>query len=90
MARTLNRLTSAFVEKTKNVGLHADGGNLYLLVSKGEDGNIRRSWVFRCQAEDGRDRHMGLGPVHTVSRAEAREKALEHPQAAAGRQRPHR
>ena len=59
----------------------ADGGNLYLSVSKRDDGNIRRSWVFRYQAADGRDRRMGLGPAHTVTLAMARQLATEARQA---------
>jgi integrase len=35
-----------------------------------------KAWIFRWK-EDGRQHVMGLGPLHTVSLAEAREKALE-------------
>lgn len=50
-------------------GYHADGGGLYLLV----DGSKR--WVFRFTLAK-RPREMGLGPVHTVTLAQAREEAL--------------
>jgi integrase len=51
--------------------LYADGGGLYLHVSK----SGARSWIFRWK-RDGRLRDMGLGPLNTISLAEARDKAL--------------
>jgi integrase len=51
--------------------MYADGAGLYLLV--GRTGS--KSWVYRYR-QDGRLRDMGLGPLHTVSLAEAREAAL--------------
>jgi len=65
------RLTAQSVTRAKAPGLYADGACLYLLV--GRTGS--KSWVFRYR-QDGRLRDMGLGPVHTVSLAEAREAAL--------------
>ena len=50
--------------------MYADGGGLYLQVS--EAGT--KSWIFRFSL-NGRERHMGLGPVMDVPLAEAREKA---------------
>src|SRR5207248_9076423 len=70
MARALNRLTAVAVEKTKKPGLASDGGGLYLRV--GSTG--AKSWIFRYRRE-GKLHDMGLGPLHTVSLAEAREKA---------------
>jgi hypothetical protein len=35
---------------------------------------IRRSWVFRYEL-DGRRHDLGLGPAHTLSLVDAREKA---------------
>jgi integrase len=52
--------------------LYGDGGGLFLQVSV----TGTKAWVFRWK-EDGRQHVMGLGPLHTVSLAEAREKALE-------------
>jgi len=52
--------------------MHADGGGLYLQVTRAGV----PSWVFRYM-RDGRERYMGLGPLHTISLAEARDKALE-------------
>ncbi len=50
--------------------MYADGLGLYLKV---RDGNSK-SWIFRYRT-GGKLRDMGLGPFHTVSLAEARDKA---------------
>jgi integrase len=52
--------------------MYADGGGLYLRVAEGGSKN----WVFRYTV-NGRLRDMGLGPVHTLSLAEARDAATE-------------
>jgi hypothetical protein len=67
-----NRLSTRTVEAKLKRGRYGDGGGLFLQVSKWET----KSWVFRWE-RDGRERHMGLGPVNTLSPAEAREKARE-------------
>jgi integrase len=67
-----NKLTPVTVRNVKKPGLYGDGHGLALQVS--ESGS--RAWVFRYMI-DGRARKMGLGAVHTVSLAEAREAALE-------------
>ena len=69
MARPVRRL-SAITVKNAKPGLHPDGGNLYLQVT--DSGS--KSWTFRF-GRGGRERYMGLGPVITVSLAEAREEA---------------
>ena len=69
MAREIGRLTALDVKRATKRGYVHDGGGLYLAVDR--SGN--RSWVFRYGPQ-GR-RHHGLGPLHTVSLAEAREKA---------------
>ena len=52
--------------------MYPDGAGLYLQVSaKGV-----RSWVYRYML-NGTPRYMGLGPLHTVTLADARIKALE-------------
>jgi len=51
-------------------GMYADGLGLYLKVRAGNT----KSWIFRYRT-GGRLRDMGLGPYHSVSLAEAREKA---------------
>jgi len=62
------------VAKITRLGMHADGGGLYLQVS-GKPGRVNRSWIFRY-ATAGREHQMGLGGLDTVSVAEARDKAL--------------
>ncbi|MCJ2138403.1 tyrosine-type recombinase/integrase [Methylobacterium sp. J-026] len=52
--------------------MYADGGGLYLQVTHAQ----ARSWIFRFML-DGRARSMGLGPLHTITLAEARTKATE-------------
>jgi Arm DNA-binding domain len=72
MARVLNRLSNLKVDRAKRPGLYADGGGLYLRVAEGGS----KQWVFRY-ASNGRLRDMGIGPVHTLSLAAAREKARQ-------------
>jgi integrase len=72
MARAVNRLTAIGVARTKRPGYHADGAGLYLRV--GPTG--AKSWTFRYRSQ-GRLHDVGLGPLHTVTLAEARVKALE-------------
>jgi len=70
--RTISRLTALQVSKLKEPGYYADGAGLYLQVSPGGT----KSWVFRYML-NGRAREMGLGPLHTISLAEARVHATE-------------
>jgi integrase len=72
MARTLNRLSTFKVEKAKQPGMYADGGGLYLRVAEGGS----KQWIFRY-VTNGRLRDMGIGPCHTLTLAEARERATE-------------
>src|SRR5205085_9262341 len=67
-----NRLKAVTVTKAKAPGLLADGGGLYLRI--GPTG--AKSWIFRYR-RDGKLHDMGLGPLHTIGLAEAREKAQE-------------
>jgi hypothetical protein len=66
--------------------MHCDGGGLYLQVTTGTDGALRRSWLYRfatteverdANKELGRERQMGLGSFPDTSLAEARQKAAE-------------
>jgi integrase len=70
MARKIGRLTGLAVTRATKPGLYADGGGLYLRV--GPTG--AKSWVFRFRI-DGKRRDMGLGPLHAVTLAAARERA---------------
>jgi integrase len=72
MARAGNRLTALQVVKATNPGMFADGHGLYLRI--GPTG--AKSWVFRYR-RDGRLHDIGLGPLHTVSLADARGRALD-------------
>lgn len=71
----LNKFTATKVNAlvTKAVpGWYGDGGGLTLQVTKTGTG----SWIFRYRAPaDGRPKVMGLGPLHIVSLAEARDAA---------------
>ena len=66
----IERLTAAAVSRAKEPGYYPDGGGLYLQVSA----SATKSWIFRY-SRAGRERQMGLGALHTVSLAQAREQA---------------
>src|SRR3984893_16792663 len=70
--RLIGKLTSLSVRQARRRGLYGDGGGLFLQVS--ESG--AKSWVFRFKKAD-RLRVMGLGPAHTITLAEARDRARE-------------
>ena len=72
MARPLHRLSALKVEKAKRPGMYADGGGLYLRVAEGGS----KQWIYRYVTND-RCRDMGIGPVHVLTLAEAREKARD-------------
>src|SRR5215469_7920965 len=72
MARPIGRLKAVTVAKARKPGMLADGGGLYLRV--GPTG--AKSWIFRYR-RDGRLHDMGLGPLHTISLADARELAQD-------------
>ena len=69
--RRTKRLTARTVETLKaKVGKHPDGEGLYLVVGS----DWPPSWVYRYRLH-GRRPEMGLGPLSSVSLAEARELA---------------
>ena len=68
--RRVGKLTARYVETAKTPGLFGDGGNLFLKVDDGGS----KSWIFRHQV-NGKARKYGLGPTHTVSLSDARERA---------------
>ncbi len=70
--RRFGKLSVVRINSLKEPGLFSDGGGLYLRVSP----NLTKSWVFRFK-EAGKARDMGLGPLHTITLAEARELATE-------------
>lgn len=72
MARTTGRLTALGVARAaREPGMHADGGGLYLQVTRGG-----ASWIYRYML-NGRAREMGLGPLALFGLQDARAKALE-------------
>ena len=73
MARQPKRLTARTVATLRKPGRHADGGNLYLTISKTGAG-ISRRWTFLYSLA-GKQREAGFGPAAAVTLAEAREKA---------------
>jgi integrase len=72
MPRQMERLVPLNVGRETKPGMYADGGGLNLQITK----TGVKSWIFRY-AVDGKGHLMGLGPLHTVSLAEAREKARD-------------
>lgn len=72
MTRTLNRLKPLTVDKIKQIGRHADGGNLFLVVKPGP----RKTWAF-IYRRGAKTTELGLGSVGTVSLVDARATAME-------------
>src|SRR6516165_9031276 len=65
------RLTAKRIARLrKRIGRHPDGHGLYLQIASAG----AASWLFRYEVA-GRERMLGLGPLHTVSLKEARERA---------------
>jgi len=67
-----NKLTPRFVASVTEKGMYHDGGGLYLQVKS----ETAKSWLYRYEV-NGHDRQKGLGPLHTVGLADARELARE-------------
>jgi integrase len=79
MARIVGKLKSKQVanarpKKGKQWAVIPDGGNLYLQCTLGKEGQVSRSWLFKYEIA-GRRHEIGLGGLHTVGLAEARDKA---------------
>ncbi len=70
--REANKLSAVKVARLKTPGIYCDGLGLWLQVSQFGT----KAWIFRY-TRHGRRRHMGLGALHTVSLAEARERARQ-------------
>lgn len=70
MSRSIHKLNARRVETEKSVGKHADGGGLWLYITK--DGSKR--WVFAYERNKKR-REMGLGPACDVGLGKARDLA---------------
>jgi integrase len=63
-------LTVKAIARLVEPGRYLDAHGLYMQVLSATN----RSWLLRFE-RDGRERWMGLGPLHTVNLPEAREKA---------------
>jgi integrase len=63
-------LSARRVSSLKQPGRYGDGNGLYLQITK----SGVKSWLLRYE-RTGHERWMGLGPLHTVSLKEARERA---------------
>ena len=76
----VHRLTAAAV-KSAGKGMHADGAGLYLRVVETEDGEKRRSWIYRYAVAETlisktgkprqRERQMGLGACNASTLSSA-------------------
>ncbi|MDO9404844.1 MAG: tyrosine-type recombinase/integrase [Polaromonas sp.] len=67
---SINKLSALAISRLQQPGYYSDGGNLILQVTASGS----KSWLFRY-SKGKRKREMGLGPLPTVSLANAREKA---------------
>src|SRR5262245_45103766 len=72
IARPHHRLTAVKVARTRAPGTYGDGGSLYLRIAPGDS----KQYVFRY-IRDGPLHDMGIGPTHTLTLVEARERATE-------------
>ena len=63
-------LSAKGVANLKKPGRYGDGHGLCLQITP----SGVKSWLLRYE-RNGRERWMGLGPLHTVSLGEARERA---------------
>jgi hypothetical protein len=69
----IHKLSAAKIAKLNANGMYGDGGNLWLQVT---NNGVGKSWIFRwTERGTGRERNMGLGPLHTVDLDRARELA---------------
>jgi integrase len=78
MGRSINKLTTRYVQIAKKTGRHADGGGLYLRITP----HGSRSWVFMT-THLGKRAEIGLGAVSALSLATARSIATQMREAVA-------
>jgi integrase len=78
MARIGEKLSPLKVRRLKAPGMYGDGRGLWLHVGpsapNSPDPLAAKSWLFRYKLH-GKTHAMGLGPVHVVGLAEARQRA---------------
>ena len=70
--RSGNRLSAVKIARLTEPGRYCDGHGLWLQVGPGGS----KAWLFRYM-RNGSARQMGLGPLHTVGLARARDLALQ-------------
>lgn len=68
----IRQLSALKLKQNLEPGMYPDGLGLYLQVGPGN----AKSWIYRYRT-NGKLRDMGLGPAHSVTLAEARERADE-------------
>ncbi|RUP35429.1 MAG: site-specific integrase [Curvibacter sp.] len=66
----IDKLTALKIARLAKPGKYSDGKGLYLQISK----ELIKSWIFRYQLNHS-EHYMGLGSVHSISLAEARDLA---------------
>ena len=69
MGFKLGKLSAKRVENGRKPGRYGDGGGLWLQVSR----YGTKAWLLRYTIS-GKPREMGMGPIGTITLAEAREK----------------
>ncbi len=72
----MSKLNALKIKSITKIGMHADGGGLYLKVQKSKDGDsLNKSWIYRWGAQG--KYSIGLGSLNDFSLAEARERLRE-------------
>ena len=73
--RRKGALNDKKIARLTKPGRYGNGHGLYLQIREGaSSGLLRRSWLLRYEL-NGKERFYGLGPLHTVSLKDARERA---------------
>lgn len=70
------QIKNAKPDQGKFVKRLLDGNGLYLQATLSKTGGVNRNWVFRYEL-DGQRRDMGIGSLHDVGLAAARQKAKD-------------
>jgi integrase len=74
VTRQLNRLTARMIATLKKPGRRADGGNLYVKVTRLRSAALSKSFTFMYLFEE-KQREAGLGSCGAITLAQARDKA---------------
>ena len=79
MSRSLHRLNVKQANNLDTVGRHADGGGLYLRITR----QGSRSWVFMAKTDAKKRTEIGLGAVASITLGKARDLAAKMREAVA-------